>query len=472
MNELTTKIKYNPLRAPGCKPVSRHLMKLFTKTFGCQMNFADSDEMGRHLKERGFTPTESEAEADAFLVNTCTVRDLAEHKAFSFVGRLRDWKLAHPHGLVIVTGCAAERATSEFKRKFPYIDMIVGAKDIEKFPQSLDLFLQRNGVDEENLLEPARGGETSGAEVKRVWSSERWSEGSLPAAGPISSYVTIMRGCNYNCTYCIVPSVRGREIYRSVTDIVKDTEARVAEGAKEIWLLGQTVNSYPNFGSLLREVDKVAGLERLRFISPHPYYLSADLIQAMADCRTVCEHIHLPVQSGSNPILKRMKRNYTRESYLNGIRNLRAAIPDVAISTDLIVGFPGETQADFKETLSLVEEANFDSAYCFKYSPRPGTASAEWEDDISDQEKEDRVNQLLAIVDNKGTEKVKRLIGTTQEVLIENDKGGGLVRGKTRTAWRVRLQDSSLKPGDLIQARITATHSRELHGERLILSTL
>lgn len=442
-------------------------MKLFTKTFGCQMNFADSDELGRHFKSRGFTNTENEAEADTILVNTCTVRDLAEHKAFSFVGRLKEWKDSNPDGLIIVTGCAAERAKTDFKRKFPHIDLIVGAKDIEKFPAELDGLLHQRIIEEEDL---GTGWDSMRDRTARGATEDRAADPTPSLLSSVVSYVTIMRGCNYNCTYCIVPSVRGREIYIPIEKIIADTAARVAEGAKEIWLLGQTVNSYPNFGNLLRTVSKVPGLERLRFISPHPFYLTPDLVSAMAETPAVCEHIHLPVQSGSNDVLKRMKRNYSRESYMEGIRRLREKIPGIAISTDLIVGFPGETAADFEATLSLVEEADFDSAYCFKYSPRPGTVSAAWDDDVPDEKKEARVNRLLEIVDGKGAEKVKKLVGTVQEVLVEDDKGGGMVRGKTRTAWRVRIKNSSLKPGDLVQARITGTHSRELHGELLDLA--
>lgn len=414
------------------------------------MNFADSDEMGRHLKDRGFQATDNEEYADAILVNTCTVRDLAEHKASSFIGRLKEWKEGHPEGMVIVTGCAAERAKDEFKKRFPHIDLIVGAKDIEQFPQELEKILSTK----EESLPPAE------------------LTPKLPS--PIVQYVTIMRGCNYNCSYCIVPSVRGREVYLPIETILKDVAERTREGAKEIWLLGQTVNSYKptvaptadyDFANLLTDVCAVPGTERIRFISPHPYYLSEKLIAAMAANKKVCEHIHLPVQSGSNEMLKKMKRNYTREIYMRGIDRLRKAIPEVAISTDIIVGFPGETDQDFKETLSLVKEANFDSAYCFKYSPRPGTASAEWEDDVSPELKESRVNELLLLTDGQGTQKASALIGSVQEILIEVDKGNNVFRGKTRGAWRARLTSDQVKVGDTVKARITGTHSRELHAE-------
>ncbi len=440
-------------------------MKLFTKTFGCQMNFADSDEMARHFKKRGFVPTDDEATADAILVNTCTVRDLAEHKAVSFIGRLRDWKAAHPKNMIVVTGCAAERTKHEIKNRFPYIDLVVGAKDIEGFETELDDLLSRKSKFEnrKSTLEPQP---TSGQNLSFGFRAADLS--------PVVKYVTIMRGCNYSCSYCIVPSVRGREIYRPVAEILSDTAARVQEGAKEIWLLGQTVNSYrPNpapfsgydFADLLRDVAKTPGLERLRFISPHPYYLTPKLIQAMKETPQVCDHIHLPVQSGSNTMLQRMRRNYTRESYLDGIRALRQAIPSICITTDIIVGFPSETEDDYNETLSLVEEADFDSAYCFQYSPRPGTSAAALPDDVSQSVKEERVNRLLALTDGNGTRKARSLIGSEQTVLIEDDKGGGVFRGKTRNAWRLRIKNENLKIGDMVRVRVSSTHSRELHGE-------
>lgn len=471
-------------------------MKIFTRTFGCQMNFADSDEMGRHFNERGFTAAENEESADAILVNTCTVRDLAEHKASSFIGRLKDWKDAHPQGLVIVTGCAAERAKDDFKRRFPHIDLIVGAKDIEQFPAELNDLLARHSRKSGN---PGLKPDFKEIELNSGFpahSTRSHNTGTAPAymnldgtvpigtfgndgGGKVIQYVTIMRGCNYNCSYCIVPAVRGREVYRPVDEILADVGARSKEGAKEIWLLGQTVNSYKpaqppregyDFADLLDDVCRVPGTERIRFISPHPYYLSDKLIASMTSNKKVCEHIHLPVQSGSDEMLKKMKRNYTRAVYVRGLAKLRQAIPNIAISTDIIVGFPGETENDYNETLSLVEEAGFDSAYCFKYSPRPGTASAAWVDDVPEPLKEERVNRLLEITEAQGQKKAAALIGSTQEILIEDDKGEGVFRGKTRGAWRARLRQTAATPGTLrlgtlIKARITDTHSRELHAE-------
>jgi tRNA-2-methylthio-N6-dimethylallyladenosine synthase len=438
-------------------------MKLFTKTFGCQMNFADSDEMGRHFRERGFTATDNVDEADAVVVNTCTVRDLAEHKAVSFIGRMREWKDAKPGGVLLVTGCAAERTKLELRQRFPYIDLVVGAKDIESFSTELDAVLQERFSEDDlvPLTAPVGAGNPAGESV-------------TGESSPVSRFVTIMRGCNYNCTYCIVPSVRGRERYRPASDILADVTARAAEGAREIILLGQTVNSYRpsdppapgyDFASLLKDVAAVPGVERVRFMSPHPYYLTPRLIDVMATVPEVCDHLHLPAHSGSDAVLRRMKRNYTREGYLKGVRALRAAVPAISITTDLIVGFPGETEDDFQETLSLVDEAAFDAAYCFKYSPRPGTASAAWADDIPGDVKERRVNELLARTDARGAARAQGFVGTIQEVLLEDDKGDGVFRGKTRSAWRARVRHPGLRIGQSVRVRITGSHSRELHGD-------
>ncbi len=416
------------------------------------MNVADSDEMGAHLKARGFQEVADLDSADAALVNTCTVRDMAEHKASSYIGSLEEWKDANPSRLIIVAGCAVEHSKGKWEKRFPHVDLFVGAKEIDQFSARLDEVLSsKQNMD---ALIP--------------------SEQSVSTLSPVSQGVTIMRGCNYNCSYCIVPSVRGRESYRPVPDILSEVKRRVDAGAKEIWLLGQTVNSYKpslpprggyDFSDLLRDVNAIPGLERIRFTSPHPYYMTERLIQAMAESSRVCEAIHLPVQSGSSKILKAMKRSYTRDSFLASLRRLRELIPSIVISTDLIAGYPGETEDDFRETMSLIEEADFDSAYCFGYSPRPGTASAQEADDVPTHVKQDRLNALLDLTNKKGTEKARALLHSVQEVLIEDDKGEGLFRGKTRGAWRARIKNQHLKCGQIVKVKITGTHSRELHGE-------
>jgi len=390
-------------------------MKFYVRTYGCQMNVADSDEMGRHLTAQGLVRTDDPDEASVLLVNTCTVRQHAEDRAFSEIGRLKKWKARQPGRKLVITGCAAERTKEYLENRFPHVDLVVGAKSIEGFGQIVNDLLDRRDTDE-NL------------------------EYAVPAVNErISAFVTIMRGCNYSCTYCIVPFVRGRETYHPIEQVVSEVRDRVAEGAREITLLGQTVNSYhrdgskgrgTDFADLLEAVAAVDGVDRIRFISPHPYYMTDRVIEAMAELPQVCESLHLPVQSGSNPILKKMLRNYTREHYLTLVDKLRSAMPGIAISTDIIVGFPGESEVDFQQTLSLIEEARFDWGFIFKYSTREGTAAAEWES-FSQELIEERHQRCLAIVDRLALEKRERLVDSRQEVLIEEEQFG-----RTRTNYK------------------------------------
>ena len=418
-------------------------MKYYVRTYGCQMNVADSDEMGRHLTDRGLVPTEDPDEASVYVINTCTVRQHAEDRAFSEIGRLRKWKKQGTDRKVVITGCAAERTKEFLEARFPHIDLIVGAKSIEEFGSIVDGLLARRETDES--LEYAAG--SSGESV--------------------SAFVTIMRGCNYSCTYCIVPHVRGRESYHPIEEVLDDVRARVADGAKDITLLGQTVNSYhrdgrrgrdTDFADLLEAVGAVDGVERIRFISPHPYYMTDRVIEAMASVPAACEGLHLPVQSGSNPMLKSMLRNYTREQYLELVEKLRSAMPEIAIATDLIVGFPGETEGDFRRTLSLVEEVGFDWGFVFKYSPRQGTPAAELESHPIELI-EERHAECLGLVDRIGLERRLRLVGTVQQVLIAEASFG-----RTRGNYKMRVEGQFL-PGETIEARVLEADRATLAGE-------
>jgi len=392
-------------------------MKYFVRTYGCQMNVADSNEMGRHLQARGIMQTEDSDDATVLLVNTCTVRQHAEDRALSEIGRLKKWKAQKPGRKVVVTGCAAERTKEYLEDRFPHVDLVVGAKSIEDFNALVEGLLERRPeADDLDYATPT-------------------------TSDKVSAFVTIMRGCNYSCTYCIVPYVRGRESYHPMEQVLAEVSDRVREGAREITLLGQTVNSYhrdgtrgkgTDFADLLEAVGAVQGVERLRFISPHPHYMTDRVIQAMADVPQVCEALHLPVQSGSTTMLKKMQRNYTREGYLELIRKLRQAMPEMTISTDLIVGFPGETEADFRETLSLVEEVGFDFGFVFKYSPRAGTPAAELEG-FPEKLIEERHEECLELMEGIAAKKRERWTGTVQEVLIE-EEGVGRTRGNARVA--------------------------------------
>lgn len=413
-------------------------MKFYVRTYGCQMNVADSDEMGRHLKAHGLVETQDPDEASVLLVNTCTVRQHAEDRAFSEIGRLKRWKVRRPGRKVVVTGCAAERTKEYLEDRFPFVDLVVGAKSIEDFGQISERLLERRDTDEE-------------------------LDYAVPATGDkIAAFVTIMRGCNYSCTYCIVPYVRGREIYHSVDQILSETACRVREGAREITLLGQTVNSYRHgphrFSDLLKAVSGVDGVERVRFISPHPYYMTDRVVETMAAEPQVCESLHLPVQSGSNAMLKAMARNYTREQYVELIRKMRKAMPEITISTDIIVGFPGETEDDFCRTLSMIEELQFDWGFIFKYSTRDGTPAANFEC-LPQDLIEERHQRCLELIDRIALEKRSRLLGSIQEVLIEEDNFG-----RTRTNYKVHV-DGKIMQGEQVRVRITNAQRATLQGE-------
>jgi tRNA-2-methylthio-N6-dimethylallyladenosine synthase len=413
-------------------------MKFYVRTYGCQMNVADSNEMGRHLTARGLVETDDPDEASVMLVNTCTVRQHAEDRAFSEIGRLKRWKAKRSGRKVVVTGCAAERTKEYLEDRFPFVDMVVGAKSIEDFGQMAQRLLDRRETDED-------------------------LEYAIPSADDkVAAFVTVMRGCNYSCTYCIVPYVRGREIYHSMEQILGEVCDRVREGAREITLLGQTVNSYRHgqdrFAQLLQAVAGVPGVERVRYISPHPYYMTDSVIRTMAMVPQVCEALHLPVQSGSNAMLKAMARNYTREQYMTLIAKMREAMPGMTISTDIIVGFPGETEDDFQQTLSMIEELQFDWGFIFKYSAREGTPAAGF-DSLPQEVIEERHQRCLELIDRIALAKRLRLVGTLQEVLIEEDGFG-----RTRTNYKVHV-NSNVMQGETICVRINSAHRATLEGE-------
>jgi tRNA-2-methylthio-N6-dimethylallyladenosine synthase len=418
---------------------NRGLMKFFVRTYGCQMNVADSNEMSRHLTARGLVQTSDPDEASVILVNTCTVRQHAEDRAFSELGRLKRWKAKVPGRKVVVTGCAAERTKEYLEDRFPFLDLVVGAKSIEDFGQMADHLLVRRETDEE-------------------------LDYAIPSVDDkVAAFVTIMRGCNYSCTYCIVPYVRGREIYHSMDQILGEVRDRVREGAREITLLGQTVNSYRHgeyrFADLLQHVAGAEGVDRVRFISPHPYYMSDRVIETMAEVPGVCEALHLPVQSGSNTMLKAMARNYTREQYVALVEKMRQAMPGMTLSTDVIVGFPGETEDDFQQTLSLLEEVQFDWGFIFKYSTREGTPAAKFE---SHPEAliEERHQRCLELLDRIATSKRSKLVGTTQSVLVEEDNFG-----RTRTNYKVHVNcdvRGDVAPGEIVDVCITSAQRATL----------
>lgn len=372
-------------------------MKVFLQTFGCQMNLADSQEMFSHLHARGAQLAQTPEEADVILVNTCTVREHAEHRAVSFLGRLAKWKQQKPGRVIIFAGCAAQRLGEKLKKEFPFLDIVAGAKSIDAFPTLLD---------KSGLFPPAQ-------------------ETLSPAQEGLTGYVTIMRGCDFRCSYCIVPYVRGPVKCLSSPHILQEVRQKAAQGAKEIMLLGQTVNAYKDgaasFADLLNRVSEVPGVERVRFMSPHPAYITPDFLAAVRHNPKIAKHIHLPIQSGSSKVLREMKRGYTREILLEKL----AALADcqMTVSTDIIVGFPTETEEDFQQTLSLVDQAQFFAAYCFKYSPRAGTPAAQMTL-LAEETLEQRLDILLNKVRDLSARAYTAQIGTRQQVLMEEENKG------------------------------------------------
>jgi tRNA-2-methylthio-N6-dimethylallyladenosine synthase len=337
-----------------------------------------------------------------------------------------------------VTGCAAERTKEYLEDRFPFVDLVVGAKSIEDFGVMADQLLQRRETDDE-------------------------LDYAVPSIDDkAAAFVTVMRGCNYSCTYCIVPYVRGREIYHSMAQILGEVRDRVQEGAREITLLGQTVNSYRygnnRFAELLQAVASADGVDRVRFISPHPYYMTDRVIETMATVPQICESLHLPVQSGSNSMLKAMARNYTREQYVSLVNKMRQAMPDMTLSTDIIVGFPGETEDDFRQTLSLIEEIQFDWGFIFKYSTREGTPAAKLEC-YPEALIEERHQRCLELIDRIALRKRSRLVGTTQLVLVENGNFG-----RTRTNYKVHV-NGTFAAGEETKVHITNAQRATLEGE-------
>ena len=402
------------------------------------MNEADSEGIAAAFRRRGYSLTDELKTADAVVVNTCTVRQRAEDKAISQIGRLRVWKEKRPEGKIFVVGCAAQKlGEKNIKGRFNFVDEVVGAKAIEQFEDSLI-----------RQLGPSPETETSHQNLFR---------------SPQTAYTTIMRGCSLKCSYCIVPSVRGPAVCLSPEAVLADAAAKLKAGAKEIVLLGQTVNSYKygktTFDRLLKKALALPGLERLRFMSPHPVYFDEAFTTLLASQPKLAQHMHLPVQSGSDRILKLMRRGYTRGAYLALLERLRAAAPDLAVSTDFIVGYPGETEEDFRDTLALVREGRFSMAYCFKYSPRsdrPEMAST-----LSGPAIEARLEKLLAAVKENSRLVLNERIGKIEEVLFETETYG---RASGNFAVRVKAGGS---PGQLQEVQIDGAEKNTLNGKLL-----
>jgi len=442
---------------------STTLDTLFIKTYGCQMNEYDSSRMVSLMKKAyGLRLVAKPEDADVLLLNTCSVREKAEEKVYSELGRFRELKEDRPDIIIGVGGCVAQQEGERIQKRAPYVDLVFGPQTYHKLPELVNQ-VRRDRVNITALDMP---------EI------EKFDHLPQPEAKGVSAYVTIMEGCDKFCTYCIVPYTRGHEISRPVEDILAECRCLLAQGVVEITLLGQNVNSYKftledgaicDFAALLYKVAELENLKRLRFTTSHPLDMSENLIQTFTDIPQLMPFLHLPVQSGSDRILKRMHRGHKRAQYLETIEALRKARPDIALSSDFIVGFPGETEEDFEQTLDLVRQVGFDSAYCFKYSPRPHTPATRMKETVSEEVKDERLQRLLALMREQCQLALKAQVNKTVEVLVER-------RSRTQEDMQGRTPDFKIvhftgKPrlqGQLMPVRITKAYGQSLRGEPVL----
>jgi tRNA-2-methylthio-N6-dimethylallyladenosine synthase len=436
------------------------MKQIHIATFGCQMNERDSQTIVQLLAPYDYQVTEQIEQADVILINTCSIRQKAEEKTYSFLGRLRHLKDKNPDLVIGVGGCVAQQEGKRLLERVPYLDLVFGTRWINRLPELIEAVGQGKG--RLSRIEMVEG--TTYPLPPRV----------LPEAFPdLKASVNIMQGCNNYCAYCVVPYVRGPEESRPSQEIFYEVKSLAARGVKEILLLGQNVNSYGlsrageiSFPQLLSELQKVSGLERIRFTTSHPKDFSPELVACFGRMAKLCEHIHLPVQAGSNRLLKRMNRGYTREDYLEKIAQLRVQCPDIAITSDIIVGFPGETEADFEETMALIRTVQYDALFSFKYSDRPMTRARHFPEKIEDEEKGRRLKILQAYQNKVTLSKNKRLEGSIQQVMVEgpSKKSSQEWMGRTRTNKIINFPGPSGLMGKTVQVRLEKAHVHSSKG--------
>ena len=446
-------------------------LKYTILTMGCQLNENDSEKLCGMLEKMGYTKTEKQNDADLALFNTCCVRENAEDKLFGKLGELK--RLKEQKGIIIaIGGCMMQEKhiTDKIKESYPFVDILFGTHTLHKFPEDLYKVIEEKRKLEDIL--DIDGKIYEGLPIKRD--------------SKIKASVTIMNGCNNFCSYCIVPYVRGRERSRQPRDIIEEVKKLAKEGYKEITLLGQNVNSYlrvereknipfeeyqgvNSFATLLRAINKIDGIERIRFISPHPKDFTDDVIEAIADCEKVCKLVHLPLQSGNTKVLKEMNRKYTKEQYLNLVEKMKNKIPNLTLSTDIIVGFPGETDEEFEDTLEVVEKVRFEQVYMFIYSRRVGTPGDKMQNQIPEDIKHKRFDKLKALVESQIEENNKKYIGTTQKILVEGESknNSNMLSGRTESNKVVIFEESKELIDKIINIKIISQHMWYLKGEIL-----
>ena len=437
------------------------------RTYGCQMNVHDSERLSGLLEDAGYAPAADGDDADVVVLNTCAVRENADNRLYGNLGHLRPVKDARPGMQIAVGGCLAQKDRSTIVQRAPWVDVVFGTHNVGSLPA---------------LLERARHNDEAQVEIKEALEV---FPSSLPAKrdSAYSGWVSISVGCNNSCTFCIVPSLRGTENDRRPGDVLAEVQALVDQGVLEVTLLGQNVNSYGvefgdrgAFADLLRATGAVEGLERVRFTSPHPRDFTDDVIAAMAETPAVCHQLHMPLQSGSDDVLRRMRRSYRRERYLGIIERVRAAMPDAAITTDVIVGFPGETEADFQQTLDVVAQARFASAFTFQYSKRPGTPAAEMDGQLPKEVVQERYLRLTALQDQISWEENRAQVGRAVELLVAAGEGSkdaarGRMSGRARDGRLVHVRAADgVRPGDVVQAVVTQAAPHHLVADGPLLS--
>jgi tRNA-2-methylthio-N6-dimethylallyladenosine synthase len=431
-------------------------------TFGCQMNEHDSERMRGMLESLGYDEAPDRSEADLILFNTCSIREKADSRFLAHLGEAKRLKHQRPERIVGVGGCWAQSVKDELFEQFPFVDVAFGPGQIHRLGE----FLTSESLAAQGFFE-----------------FEGFS-GDLPAKRerPFQAWLQVSQGCNCVCAYCIVPQTRGRERSRDPRDLLGEVELLAADGVREVTLLGQNVNSYGRdldrlrrvtFAELLAMVDGVPGIKRIRYTSPHPKDIREDVIRAHAELPALCEHIHLPLQSGSGRILKAMRRTYNRERYLGRVAQIREHVPDCALTTDIIVGFPGEAEADFTETLEVVDEVGFDGAFTFIYSPRRGTEAASLPDQVPDDVKRERMQRLVELVQRRARERAERFVGRTCEVLVEGPSRTDplRLRGRNRHNKTVNFEGTAA-PGELVDVEVDSATSTTLAGREVLASRL
>ncbi|WP_123053814.1 tRNA (N6-isopentenyl adenosine(37)-C2)-methylthiotransferase MiaB [Clostridium sp. JN-1] len=442
--------------------MDKNKKKFFIETWGCQMNEEDSEKLSGMLRKIGYDRTDIREDSDLIIFNTCCVRENAELKVYGNLGALKSLKKRKPELVIAVCGCMMQQKEMAQKvvKKFPFVDIVFGTHNTYKFPEYLNT-VKQNGTSV-IAIQDKEDGIIEGIPIDRE--------------SKIKAFVTIMYGCNNFCTYCVVPYVRGRERSRKPEDIEREIVELVSKGYKEVTLLGQNVNSYGkglnpeiNFAELLRRINKIEGLERIRFMTSHPKDLTRDVIDAVAQCDKVCEHIHLPVQSGSTKILNKMNRKYTCEQYLKLVSDIKQTIPNAAITTDIIVGFPGETEEDFECTLDLAKQVEYDSAFTFLYSKRENTPAKEMEGHIPEDIKHERFERLVKVINESCSKKNAEYEGRVEEILVEGFSKNDInkLTGRTRTGKLVNFTGNKEHIGELVSVKITKAKSFSLEGEEV-----